>query len=423
MKVLLLNQAFYPDSVATSQYVTDLAKYLVTQGHEVSVLCDRRDYTQRDRIYPAYEEFEGIQIHRLPSTGLGKRNFFTRLADAITYELCALWKLVVRIPRHDAVIAFTSPPLAGAQGALIAMIWRARFVYWIMNVNHEMAMEMGYLTRGSPLAFILTVLYRFTLRRADSIVVMDRWMKARVEKGGAIEPARILIVPLWPVHDPVVEEDDAGSKRTNSFRENLGLGGKFVVAHSGNLSLIHPLDTVLGAAIRLKDDPSIAFAFFGYGIREKDIDETVRRHGLTNVLKFPYQPREKLGHSLGFADLQLVVMGNAASGLAHSSKIYSILATGRPYLFIGPHDSHIVGDILEVCRSGYHIEHGDIEGFLRVIELVRNLTPEERRKYRQRSVAFVASRFTRELILPRFVHEALEQGFRSQNLSKTLTMK
>src|ERR1019366_4996492 len=213
MKVLLLNQAFYPDSVATSQYVTDLAKYLVAQGHEVSVLCDRRGYTQRDRIYPAYEEFEGIQIHRLSSTGLGKRNFFTRLADAITYEPSALWKLVVRIPRHDAGLAFTSPPLARFQGALIAKIWRARFVYWIMNVNHEMAMEMGYLTRGSPLAFVLTVLYRFTLRRADSIVVMDRWMKARVEKGGAIEPARILIVPLWPVHDPVVEEDDAESKR------------------------------------------------------------------------------------------------------------------------------------------------------------------------------------------------------------------
>ena len=111
MKVLLLNQAFYPDSVATSQYVTDLAKYLVAQGHEVSVLCDRRDYTQRDRIYPAYEVFEGIQIYRLPSTGLGKRNYFARFADAITYELCTLWKLVERIPRHDAVIAFEAFPL------------------------------------------------------------------------------------------------------------------------------------------------------------------------------------------------------------------------------------------------------------------------------------------------------------------------
>src|ERR1035437_10942310 len=98
MKVLLLNQAFYPDSVATSQYVTDLAKYLVAQGHEVSVLCDRRDYTQRDRIYPAYEEFEGIQIHRLPSTGLGKRNFFTRLADAFPYALWSLWRVWVAGP-------------------------------------------------------------------------------------------------------------------------------------------------------------------------------------------------------------------------------------------------------------------------------------------------------------------------------------
>jgi colanic acid biosynthesis glycosyl transferase WcaI len=275
VKLLLLNQAFYPDSVATSQYVTDLAQHLVTQGHAVSVLCDRRDYTERERIYPAYEEFEGIRIYRLSSTGLGKYNFFTRLVDAITYELHAFWELVVRIPRHDAVIAFTSPPLAGVQGALVAKFWRARFVHWIMNINHEMAMQTGYLTRGSSGALILTALYRFTLRHADSVVVMDRWMKAHVVNEGVIEPARIVIVPLWPVHEPDVEEDDGGSKRSKLFRENLRLRDKFVISHSGNLSFVHPLDTVLGAAIRLKDDPSIVFTFFGYGVRKSDIDEAV----------------------------------------------------------------------------------------------------------------------------------------------------
>src|SRR5262249_12699764 len=160
--------------------------------------------------------------------------------DAITYELCVLWKLLVSIPRHDTVIAFTSPPLAGFQGALIAKVWRARFVHWIMNVNHEIAIETGYLARRSPLALILTALYRFQLRRADRIVVMDRWMKARVEKENTAEPARILIIPLWPVHDLVAEEGDTALKQT-AFREQLGLSGKFVIAHSGNLSFIHPL--------------------------------------------------------------------------------------------------------------------------------------------------------------------------------------
>jgi len=147
---------------------------------------------------------------------------------------------------------------------------------------------------------------------------------------GAGEKKRFLIV--------INSKDDeiAPPQGVNPFRDKYGLVGKFVVVHSGNLSYVHPLDTVLKAIVRLKNDPSIVFVFIGYGVREKDVNEHVRRHGLANVLKLPYQPRELLGKSLGMADLHLIVMGNAASGLLHSSKIYSILASGRPYAHRNP---------------------------------------------------------------------------------------
>ena len=49
------------------------------------------------------------------------------------------------------------------------------------------------------------------------------------------------------------------------------------MVHSGYLSYVHPLDTVLKAIVRLKDDPSIVFVFIDYGVREKNINEHVRR--------------------------------------------------------------------------------------------------------------------------------------------------
>ena len=125
MKILLLNQAFYPDSVATSQYVTDIAHELSSQGHEITVLCARRDYTEPQRVYPRFEVVDGIRIHRV---GFGKKSLVTRILDAVTYDLLSLWCLL-RLPRHDMVIAFTSPPLAGLHGALAARLWRARFIH------------------------------------------------------------------------------------------------------------------------------------------------------------------------------------------------------------------------------------------------------------------------------------------------------
>ena len=163
MKILLLNQAFFPDSVSTSQHITDLARELQGHGHDITVVCSRRDYTDRARLYPRFEIAYGIEVHRVPSTWFGKGNFVTRAIDAATYDLMSLWR-IVRLPRHDLVIAFTSPPLVGLHGMLAARLWKARFVYWLMNINHEMAVEMGVLKRRSLINRMLTAFYRATLR-------------------------------------------------------------------------------------------------------------------------------------------------------------------------------------------------------------------------------------------------------------------
>ena len=267
VRILLLNRAFYPDTVATSQYATDIAHDLKARGHDVTVLSGRRDYTMPQKLYPRFEVVDGISVYRVSSTNFGKNSLVARILDAVSYDLASLVRLV-RLPRQDLVLSFTSPPLVGFYGALVARFWRARFVYWIMNLNHEMAIETGYLKRDGLLGRLLGWIHRFTLRSCDAVVVMDRWMKTRVLRDDPIDASRVSIIPLWPVHEP----EDAVAEEAEAFRKAHGLDGKFVVMHSGNLSHIHPLDTVLDAAVRLKDDPSIAFVFVGHGRRETDID-------------------------------------------------------------------------------------------------------------------------------------------------------
>ena len=115
MKILLLNQTFYPDSVATAQQLTDLATYLVQKGHDVSVIAGRRGYENKEAIFASRETFRGIKIYRLQTTGFGKQRFALRLFDALTFDLMLVLKLLF-FPPQDIVVSFTSPPLIGFLG-------------------------------------------------------------------------------------------------------------------------------------------------------------------------------------------------------------------------------------------------------------------------------------------------------------------
>jgi hypothetical protein len=92
---------------------------------------------------------------------------------------------------------------------------------------------------------------------------------------------------------------------------------------------------------------------------------------LRNVLCLPYQPIDKLSGSLSAADLHVVVMGDQYVGIVHPCKIYNVLAVKKPFLYIGPNESHVT-DIIEQC-SAYVSSHGDVEGVVaNILRAMRN---------------------------------------------------
>jgi len=385
MKVLLLNQTFYPDRVSTAQQLLDIALFLRKRGCHVTVVTDRRGYEDRHLEFPPFEVYEGIEIHRVLSSGLGKGKKWRRLCDSTSFDLMAIQKLWC-LSGFDVVICFTSPPLVGFLGVFYSQIRNSRTVQWLMDVNPEAAIEVGYLQSGSLVAALLTRLFRLILKKSDHVIVLDRFMQQRIIDHG-LDGSKITVIPPWSLN-AFGGKAPSPTKKENAFAKEHGLVEKFVILYSGNFSIAHPLDTMLEAAVRLKEAKAVQFVFVGGGLRAADIDRTVEKHGLRNVLRLPWQPQEVLRDSLGSADLHVVVMGNRMSGLAHTSKIYGVLATGKPYLFVGPKESH-VGELLDKCPHGFHVDHGDVEGFLGIVERVMKLSPDERRTIAEANQAHV----------------------------------
>lgn len=397
MKVLLLNQAFYPDVVATGQYLSQLASALVERGHEVTVITSRRAYDDPAKIFPKMEKWRGVQIIRIGSTGFGKNSKWRRAADFASFMLsCALRAAI--LPRQDVVVALTSPPLISFLAAWLAKFRGSRFVYWVMDFNPDEAIAAGWLKADSFAAGTLERMSRFSLRQAKKIVALDRFMRERIVAKG-IAPEKIVVLPPWS-HDGDVQFDAAGG---GEFRKTHGLEGKFLVMHSGNHSPCHPLDTLLKAAEEFRNDDSIVFCFVGGGSELKKVRLWVEQKRAINIVCLPYQPFSQLAGSLSAADLHVVVMGNEFVGLIHPCKIYNVLKVGVPVLYVGPRPSHVT----EIAQKTggvfqfYSAEHGQVNQLVEQIQKARR----EKGILPRNVSSPIGSEFSKDTVLSRLIAE------------------
>jgi len=259
----------------------------------------------------------------------------------------------------------TTPPLISFIGAWSAKLWRAKFCYWVMDLNPDEAVAAGWLRADSFAGLMLERMSLFSLRRADTIVALDRFMRdCIVGKGIAAE--KIAVIPPWS-HDNEVHFDLAGREQ---FRAAHNLQDKFVVMYSGNHSPVHPLDTLMRAADQLKGDNSICFCFVGGGSEFKRVKQWAEEGNRANILCLPYQPLNKLSASLSAADVHVVVMGDAFVGLVHPCKIYNILTVGAPVLYVGPQPSHVT-EVLNSIGENHSwkcVRHGEVSLLIHQIQ-------------------------------------------------------
>jgi colanic acid biosynthesis glycosyl transferase WcaI len=399
MKVLLLNQCFYPDVVSASQHLTDFAVGLAEQGHEVTVLASRRGYDDASVRFSKRERWKGIDIIRLPVIGLGKETKWRRALGFASFLIACVFRLLL-LPKYDVVVGMTAPPLVSFIGTLFVKVKGGRFLYWVLDLNPDEAIAAGWLREDSFAAKFLEAVLSFTLRHAEKIIVLDRFMKERIlAKGVATE--KIEIIPPWS-HDDAVRFDAEGRR---DFRALHDLTEKFVVMYSGNHSPCHPLDTLLAAADELRARSDVAFCFVGGGSQFVRVKNFALERGLKNVLCLPYQPLDRLSASLSAADLHTVVMGDAFTGIIHPCKIYNVLAIGSPFLYIGPDQSHVIDIVghLGANDSARVAKHGAVD---RVVSEILEAAQGARTLQRANEI-ILAKRFSMGALLPRMI-ESLE---------------
>jgi colanic acid biosynthesis glycosyl transferase WcaI len=362
MRIIILNQFFYPDHSATSQLMTELAESLIERGVEVTALAGRGRYNGGEKL-PPREQYKGVRIERAWATGFGKRSIARRISDYLSFYLGASWKLL-RLPSHDLVMALTTPPLIGLVALLVGRLRGMRVITLVQDLYPDIAVALGTLRAGSPATRALEWISKEVLKRSDRIIVLSDSMRERIAaKVGDARASRIDVIHNWADGADIRPLTGA----SNPFVSEHNLGDSFVVLFSGNLGRVNEFSTVLEAARLLRDRSDIVFLFVGEGAKRSEIQDFRNKHGLESVMLLDYEPRHLLRYSLAAGHALLVTLEDGLAGLSVPSKVYAIMAAGRPLLFVGDPRSDVARLIAE-NRCGAVVASGDTSRLVEVIE-------------------------------------------------------
>jgi glycosyltransferase involved in cell wall biosynthesis len=363
-------------------FYRDLLPFLANQGADINLIVGNLEYRAGRRSLTVALDHPNIEISHIRVVEVAASSTLQKASVYLTYMIIAAFRTLLG-RSVDLNFFLTQPPLFAVWGYFLKILRGQQYCVLVMDLYPDIVVRGGMLPEHSWLTYILTKLSRLALRRADLIIVLGRCMHERLEKEGVLSD-RIHVIRNWENNNayPVPHN-------INNFRKELGLDEDFVILYSGNIGFSHFFDDILDVATHLRNLKDLHFVFVGEGVRRKEIEQVKEERSLENIILLPFQPVNRLAHSLSMGDLHFISLKAGFEGLVVPSKAYSALAVGRAILYQGDHrgeiarmvEEELVGTVVPLHDAKalesailcyYHNQALTIEQGLRAHKLVNN---------------------------------------------------
>ncbi|MGB7174692.1 MAG: glycosyltransferase family 4 protein [Candidatus Acidiferrales bacterium] len=301
----------------------------LSREHKVTVLAGRPSYDPTE-YYPysllRRDFVSNLVVERVGSTSFSRQRMQRRVANYLSYVSLALPRALAI--KADLILAMTDPPFAGIVGAAIARMKDIPFVYNIRDLYPEMALG-GEIVRPRTWVGMWERMHRSALRRAARVIVLGDDMRDRIVAKG-VDPQRVVVVRDGASASVIPAQPD-----DPAIREIRG-SAEFVVLHAGNLGFYGAWNTLLEAA-RMLPQNGIRLIFVGDGANRARLEESSRSCG--NIRFVPFRPANEIPCVMAAGDVHVVTIRRGLDGVVVPSKLYSILAAGRPVLVVAPEET------------------------------------------------------------------------------------
>lgn len=355
--ISIITQFYPPDYAATGQFVYDLAGALAQEGFEVSVFTGMPGYAFRQTNVQHEELDNGVFIRRTGSIHLMSKRIRNKIFGSVLFLFRCVVKFLSKDIRGSHLVLTSAPPFLGLIGWLYNKVLGHTYSCIIYDIYPEVAVRLQVVAHDHWIVKFWEFVNSKVWNRAESLIVLSEPMKQLLIEKHPNLADKIYVIHSWA--DPKFITPLAKSE--NWFAKQYGLTNCFVVLYSGNLGRCHDTKTILKRAQLLISRTNIKFVFIGNGVGSHMIKQAIASGQLPNALQLPYQDREVLPYSLTACDLSLVsILPNVGDTIA-PSKMYGMLAAGKPVAVICPTDNYL-REIVDEGNCGACFENGDAQG-------------------------------------------------------------
>jgi glycosyltransferase involved in cell wall biosynthesis len=302
----------------------DFGVELAKRGYEVTIFAADFNYMLCKRMASRSESdvrFVWIRTLRY------KKNNWRRAANMLSFALNLVFVGAMR--RRPDVIIGSSPHLFAALSAyLLAKLKGSRFYLEVRDLWPQVLIDMGAAAESSPSVLLLRKIEALLYRRAERIIVLSEGAGKYIARRG-VEPERISLLP-----NGVYLEQFEVTENRESVRSRMVLADKFVVMYAGAHGPANALDTIIQAAVKVKNEAEIVFVLVGDGACKDELRQMVTEENLGNVKMLPAVPKSSLPNLLNAADALIITLRSVdlfSYGVS-PNKLFEYMAIGKPIL-------------------------------------------------------------------------------------------
>ncbi|CAM3032000.1 glycosyltransferase WbuB [Chryseobacterium flavum] len=386
MNVLIITQYFYPENFKSN----DLAFELKKKGHNVTVLTGLPNYPE-GKIFEGYGVFKnrkqvvnGVRVVRsllLPrGKGGGLRLFINYYSFAFFASVKAFFMGLN--DKYDAIIVHEPSPITQYYPALLMnKLWKIPVYFWVMDLWPESLSIAGGVKNKWILNYYEGVIKRF-YKNSEKILITSQGFRKSINQKGNFDD-KIVYFPNWA-------EDTISEGNKNFPIPPLPEG--FKVMFAGNIGEAQDLESIMKAALELKDKKEIKFILVGDGRKMPYVKEFIDEHRLQEtVFTMGRFPVEAMSSFFDKADVMLVTLkDDPIFNLTVPAKLQAYMSASKP--IIAMLNGEGADNVLD-ADCGFTVSAGDHKSLAKTILETSALSQETLNQLGQNSRKYYENNF------------------------------